>query len=117
MAADWTRGTIPAGVRREITSLPCAYCGSEDEAVIDHIMPFSRGGTDDRSNLAPACWPCNKEKTDTTPDEWRDWRLARGLSWPVDRVSDHMQTIRSHVERAAAERGLTVEEFAKELGY
>ena len=72
---------IPAKVRREVLSAPCAYCGDEATAV-DHIVPVSRGGTRRRGNLAPACASCNFDKLDFTPDEWRAWREERGLPWP-----------------------------------
>jgi 5-methylcytosine-specific restriction endonuclease McrA len=28
----------------------------------DHVIPVSRGGTDDLTNLRPACAPCNNRK-------------------------------------------------------
>lgn len=37
---------------------------------IDHVFPWSRGGSDDPSNLAYACRPCNTEKRNRTPEEW-----------------------------------------------
>ena len=46
------------------------------------MIPLSRGGTDDRANLVPACKPCNMDKLDFTPEEWRAWREEEGLRWP-----------------------------------
>jgi len=40
----------------------CTYCGlSKDEVPlhIDHIVPVSKGGTNDEANLRTACQPCN----------------------------------------------------------
>lgn len=75
---------IPAAVRREVlNSGPCVYCGEGFfPRTVDHVLPVSRGGTDSRSNLAPACWPCNTEKLTFTPDEWRAWREEKGYPWP-----------------------------------
>lgn len=36
----------------------CGYCGYEATCV-DHIVPFSYGGTDDHDNLLAACGICN----------------------------------------------------------
>ena len=29
---------------------------------VDHVIPVAKGGTDDPSNLVPACGPCNRAK-------------------------------------------------------
>ena len=31
---------------------------------IDHIIPLSRGGTDELQNLQTLCYNCNREKSD-----------------------------------------------------
>lgn len=49
----------------------CRYCGaSNDDMTLDHVIPRSRGGPDDISNLALACRPCNSSKGARTPQEW-----------------------------------------------
>lgn len=40
---------------------PCAYCGKPSRE-IDHIVPVSRGGTSEWSNLTMACRRCNNAK-------------------------------------------------------
>lgn len=50
----------------------CVYCSTEaDSLECDHVIPISRGGSSDISNLATACRPCNLSKSDMTPLEWR----------------------------------------------
>jgi hypothetical protein len=39
----------------------CVYCGLE-ATTIDHIVPQSRGGTDDLTNLVACCNKCNCSK-------------------------------------------------------
>ena len=65
----------------------CYYCGTqlENEDIldwggkvvttrhhwdIDHMIPVSRGGTNDTSNLVPACLSCNGKKGTMTADEF-----------------------------------------------
>ena len=40
----------------------CQYCGSEDATTVDHVLPISKGGTDDSDNLVAACTRCNYSK-------------------------------------------------------
>lgn len=46
---------------RTILADPCAYCGSPTEQ-IDHVVPISRGGDHDWTNLIGACESCNRHK-------------------------------------------------------
>lgn len=50
----------------------CHYCGSparKCQLHIDHVLPVSRGGTDDERNLVAACIACNLGKSDSLLDE------------------------------------------------
>ncbi len=45
----------------------CQYCGRKPPSVtlhLDHIVPVSRGGTNERSNLITSCQECNAGKSD-----------------------------------------------------
>lgn len=49
----------------------CVYCGSENERLqLDHVVPRSRGGSDDRENLVAACRRCNMSKGTKLLSEW-----------------------------------------------
>lgn len=54
----------------------CVYCGSADSLECDHITPVSRGGTHDVSNLATACFTCNRSKGSKRLEDWvrHGWR-------------------------------------------
>ena len=73
---------IPERLRREILDASCAYCGGPFPTEVDHVIPIAQGGTSEPSNLAPSCEPCNREKLDFTPEEWRAWRESEGMPWP-----------------------------------
>lgn len=40
----------------------CVYCGVNDATAIDHVIPRFIGGSDDLTNLVPACTSCNSRK-------------------------------------------------------
>jgi 5-methylcytosine-specific restriction endonuclease McrA len=49
----------------------CAYCGSTERIEADHRTPLCRGGSNQISNILPACRPCNRRKHRKTEDEFR----------------------------------------------
>lgn len=50
----------------------CNYCKDEDGPFeVDHIIPVTRGGSHDLTNLCVACKPCNSSKGDRLLSEWR----------------------------------------------
>ena len=53
-------------------SYKCCYCGkkfSTHELNLEHVLPRSRGGKTDWSNIVTACMPCNLRKADKLPEE------------------------------------------------
>lgn len=62
----------------------CAYCKQgHGLPEPEHVLPLSRGGRNDMSNIVAACSRCNGDKTDRTLTEWAQSRIDRGLP-PVD---------------------------------
>ena len=48
----------------------CQYCNCRGvDLSIDHVLPRSRGGTDNWENVTTACLPCNIQKSNRTPEE------------------------------------------------
>ncbi len=50
----------------------CCYCGRKfpsSELNLDHVVPRSRGGQTDWSNIVTSCIPCNLKKSDRLPGE------------------------------------------------
>ncbi len=61
----------------------CHYCEKKfkpSDLTMDHIVPLARGGTSSKSNLVPACKPCNENKKLDTPVDI----LLRKLSKEVE---------------------------------
>lgn len=50
----------------------CQYCGKRGTRLeCDHVVPVSRGGSNDQDNLATACFACNRSKRNKLVSEWR----------------------------------------------
>jgi 5-methylcytosine-specific restriction endonuclease McrA len=48
----------------------CVYCGSRENLTIEHLLPISKGGTNELHNLFPACKKCNFSKG---AKDWIEW--------------------------------------------
>ncbi len=57
----------------------CLYCGESGGILeIDHIFPFSKGGSDDDDNLTTSCRRCNRSKRNKTLSEYKEWLAKKG---------------------------------------
>lgn len=63
----------------------CAYCGVDlnGEFHVDHMVPISRGGRNDWTNLAVTCPFCNWSKNDRTAEEFVGRMLEREKAAPA----------------------------------
>lgn len=56
------------------TNCRCSYCGIELYKVkfhVEHLIPLSKGGTNDMENLLPSCSTCNIRKTNNDIERFR----------------------------------------------
>ena len=80
-----TRQTRERNKRILAASDVCHICGEAGADAVDHVIPLSRGGTDDPNNLRPAHHDtpnsqgilCNREKGAKLPDV----RLTTTIDW------------------------------------
>jgi hypothetical protein len=70
-AVEWevvrtgSRDPIPGSVRKRVHERDgwrCVECGSAENLTLDHINPWSKGGSDKISNLRTLCGSCNSAK-------------------------------------------------------
>lgn len=40
----------------------CPYCNKNKTDTIDHVVPLSKGGTNNKDNLIAVCRSCNSKK-------------------------------------------------------
>lgn len=62
------------GVRKIVfkrDNYTCTYCGvMADKLECDHVIPLSKGGSNDMDNLTTACRTCNRQKKDKSVAEF-----------------------------------------------
>lgn len=59
------RAPIPPSDRRFVyqrDGFECSWCTNQDDLTVDHIKPWSAGGTDHVDNLRTLCWSCNARR-------------------------------------------------------
>jgi len=93
---DRKRGKVPPKMVRYVMDRDdrlCRYC-ARTAHVVDHVIPFARGGSNTVDNLVAACWACNAWKTDRTPAEAAMYLLtpAQALSLAMFRAQLIAQT-------------------------
>ena len=100
---------VPRRFRRQVTNTflfardryRCQYCGRtgaelkpRETLTRDHLIPISRGGSNEWTNVVTACSPCNTRKSNHLPEEIGMHPLVRPvephfvhLSWAVRRLT------------------------------
>lgn len=57
---------------KEATGNACLCCGAAGDLAADHVIPLSKGGPNDISNIQPLCKSCNSTKGVKSTD-YRRW--------------------------------------------
>lgn len=74
----------------------CQYCLSkitETKSTYDHVIPKSRGGKTEWTNIVTSCYGCNQAKNDKTPEE-AGMRLAANPIRPTSLPLGAYNTVR-----------------------
>ena len=70
----------------------CQYCGKsavKNKLTFDHVIPKSRGGLTNWTNIVTACNKCNSKKADRLPDE-ANMKLLRQPMEPSGKLIHHI---------------------------
>ena len=74
-------GNYLSKLRKEIfkrDNYTCQYCNKVGGILeCDHIIPYSKGGSNDITNLITACRKCNRQKKDKSVEEFITWKLNK----------------------------------------
>lgn len=102
----------------------CWYCGYEvsdkpeshfSRANIDHVVPVSKGGTDDLTNLVPSCFQCNITKGTQTLEEFRKEESEKAISrcsWGLERFVGVHRFCSNELEESVALYLKRLEDYA-----
>ena len=52
----------------------CAYCESQENITLDHIIPQCKGGLDIKTNVVACCHACNQSKGH---EHWKLWYVQQ----------------------------------------
>jgi len=66
----------------------CQYCGAEDATTVDHVIPISKGGTDEPDNLVAACTRCNYSKGNRMGQFFGQARTPLTLPFPFSPTNE-----------------------------
>lgn len=80
----------------------CVYCGdSEVDLQQDHVIPLSKGGSNTKNNIVPACPSCNNNKKARLLEDWypkqdfyskeQEEKVLRWMGYDIDKNKIQMQ--------------------------
>ena len=59
----------------------CVYCGKRGGNLeVDHVKPFSKGGSEKLNNLVTSCQKCNRQKRDKSLLEFLEWKVKNNAT-------------------------------------
>ncbi|NGU11968.1 HNH endonuclease [Clostridium perfringens] len=81
---------IPQGVKLKVfrrDNCVCQICGKNvalDEINYDHIIPWSKGGSSDESNIRILCESCNKKRSNNFEEEYLIAHMKEAFHEPIE---------------------------------
>lgn len=103
---DHARSTIADAIRAQVFTRDgseCVECGASENLTIDHVTPYSKGGSDEADNLQTLCGLCNSRKGNRE----RQARYRQRQRGVTDNATDDAtgdEGSRSHSEETETDR-------------
>lgn len=67
----------------------CVYCRATKNLQVDHLVPRSKGGTDDARFIVTCCRRCNASRQAKDLDEWQAYaRRVHGIRFSAEKVRE-----------------------------
>ena len=110
-------GYISVALRRRITTRAnnrCEYCGLPADIAffpheVDHVIALKHSGTTTETNLALACWRCNRHKgTDLGSFDPQTNTFAFLFNPRTQQWAEHFSLLGAHLEGISAEGRTTI---------
>lgn len=115
MSAGHNTPTLISKFRKSIYGLnlyrPCSYCGIEihiSHASVDHIIPRSKGGSNQTGNLCICCHACNNQKGSSPKEEWNK---IKAFSWYAVMLKCLKNSGRLNKINVHEKNGITISEW------
>tara|TARA_B110001450_G_scaffold212693_1_gene204777 strand:- start:234 stop:968 length:735 start_codon:yes stop_codon:yes gene_type:complete len=108
------RGHIPKFVRRNVfvrDSYRCLFCKLDfapQELTLDHLVPISKGGLNEPSNLVTCCTKCNQLKADKPLVDF-----AKSVGVSVEQLPVHLDPVIDNKELSAETRNIRKQIYTK----
>ena len=78
----------------------CVYCGSKKELTLDHVVPKSKGGGNEWTNLVTSCFKCNLKKGSKTPEEAKLIMKHKPFAPPLLNEADVLQKVWNEYQKS-----------------
>jgi 5-methylcytosine-specific restriction endonuclease McrA len=78
----------------------CVYCGSKKELTLDHVVPKSKGGGNEWTNLVTSCFKCNLKKGSKTPEEAKLIMKHKPFAPPLLTETDVLQKVWNEYQKS-----------------
>lgn len=74
----------------------CHYCGQGPANTVDHLIPISKGGSDEAFNMVACCIQCNSSKRDRMTPSF--FERSSGPTTPIEKILPENGSARHYQE-------------------